>query len=630
MCCSLCFFSSSLRDCIYSATTSATISLVSYDSFRIFFVQDANIHTAGTDVFSTPLLLHRFIMFATMRSHVLTLSLSYLLLPAAARVIWIPEEFDPHAERNIFTKRQEDVCGGDTSLFQCLGGLPSDFCCPKSTTCVHINTSSTAVTAAICCPAGQDCSSISPVDCDINMQNATTVPGSQLHSDPPKELTTCGSACCPMGYSCQDNRCIASNPTIPASSASSSNLASTSTPLPSSSSTPASGTSSTTSSASTSKNTAGDGYALGDPQAADSQDAFNGKSFAAGFIPGIAIGALIAACLILLIFRRKRRNSVTYVDEKRKSRDTLTDLSTWRPTMHGRSISEPQADPSRGYRTDFLRGTPPRGANPADTKAYGNSVDVRSPASGPATTPSRTPKIKALFSRSPFMNQTPSTPQPTQPPVPAHLKRGTLSFTISPVRALKKQKSMHSLRRQMTDASRNTSSRNNSQRRAQGRSMSTETIQVLMPSNEPYTPERPPFQPTADETLSSTKYQPHESASTFTSIDSDDTPDERQPAQPQAAYASSSRYPSEVPVQTTPTRPPLPRQNNAGAGAGALGSPYTPTANQAGGSKAKATTGGGLAVPRNPNDARRDTTFSAMMERAGLRRSDLVMGNGKK
>ena len=35
---------------------------------------------------------------------------------------------------------------------------------------------------------------------------------------------------------------------------------------------------------------------------------------------------------------------------------------------------------------------------------------------------------------------------------------------------------------------------------------------------------------------------------------------------------------------------------------------------------------GGLKVVREPE--KRDTTFSAMMERAGIRRSDLLMGSG--
>lgn len=215
------------------------------------------------------------------------------------------------------------------------------------------------------------------------------------------------------------------------------------------------------------------------------------------------------------------------------------------------------------------------------------------------------------------MNQTPSTPVSTQPPIPAHLKRGTLSFTISPVRALKKQKSMHSLRRQMTDASRGT----RRTRPETSRSGSTETIQVLMPSNEPYTPDQRPQQRTNEPpaTLGSTAYEPqHSSTSTWRTTGSSDSHERPAPAQ----YASSSRYPTET---FTPTRLPQGTGNEGG-----LGTPYTPS-KYYGNGKGQITdvlvgTEGGLRVVREPD--RRDTTFSAMMERAGLRRSDLIMGTG--
>jgi hypothetical protein len=56
---------------------------------------------------------------------------------------------------------------------------------------------------------------------------------------------------------------------------------------------------------------------------------------------------------------------------------------------------------------------------------------------------------------------------------------------------------------------------------------------------------------------------------------------------------------------------------------GFLGSPYTPTKDPGGTKKSS-----GLAPPGS--DHRRDTTFSAMMEKAGLRKSDLLVGAGKR
>ena len=537
------------------------------------------------------------------------LALSILLLPSSARVIWVPEDFDPLAGGSLLEARDTATCGGDKSLTPCGGAFPSDFCCSSGTTCLALNTTA-SVKAAICCPDGQNCATINPVSCELSAQDTTNT---QLHVKPPQQLNTCGSACCPMGYSCNNGQCFARTAPTPASESS---------PKSTSSSTSTGSKSSTTT---TNSATAGVKPGFGDPTGAGVDSDFNGKSFAAGFVPGLAIGAFIAACLILLCIRKRRDRSETYVEEKRYNRDTLTDLGTLdrRPTTHGRSISEPKADPSTGYRTDFLRHSPPRG-----DQAVGYAVNIRS---SPATPPDSPPRIKALFSRSPFMSQSPSSPRSTQPPVPAHLKRGTLSFKISPVRALKKQKSTHSLRRQMTEASH--VGRSNSRRPTNphlSRSASTETIQVLMPSNEPYTPDRPPQIPESVETLSSTTYQAPKSATgtwNSTSTGSNDTRDERPQTGSQTPYASSSRYPSNVePLHMTPTRPPIPRLPGASSKNepfGFLGSPYTPT-KEVGGMRSK----GGLAPPSRDN--RRDTTFSAMMEKAGLRKSDLYVGKSKK
>lgn len=550
-------------------------------------------------------------MPSTTRPLLRALALSCLLLPAAARVVWIPEEFDPLIESNRLTPRQETTCGGDSSLTQCGGDFPQDFCCPSGMVCLALQTAP-SITASICCPAGQDCRSIGPVGCDQQYQNATLVPSSQLHSEPTVELDICGDACCPMGYKCQGDRCVAL-PSKSSSTTSASPATATSKSIPAASS--------TLSADSTTSPIAGAaGASTGHADQTEPSDSFNSRSFAAGFVPGLVIGALVCACLILLFLRRKRNSSGSSSSEK-GNRDTLTDLSAspdYRPTMHGRSISEPVVDPRFGNRNDFLRGSPPRQVPPSQAAPLGNSVDIHSEAQRPVT-PGRTPRIKALFSHSPFMvPQTPSTP-PTAP-VPAHLKRGTLSFKISPVRALKKQKSMHSLRRQMTEVSQGIS-RSNSRPRLD-RSDSQETILVQLTGSEPYTPDQAPPMPQNSQTLGSAKYRPHDSASTWISdsaTSDDDTPDERAHSNiyQSAPLASSSSRPVANPTYETPTRPPVNPSTSA------LGSPYTPR-NQ-GGKAGNGLLGAGLRVDRRaPEDTRRDTTFSAMMERAGLRRSDLL------
>jgi hypothetical protein len=524
-----------------------------------------------------------------------SLALSLLVLPSAARVIWVAEEFDPLVGRSLLETRDTATCGGEQSLTQCGGGLPSDFCCNSGTTCLVLETSS-SVKAAICCPNGSDCSQINPISCNESFQNTTNT---QLHVDPPQKLNSCGDQCCPMGYNCTNGQCIAQTAPSPVSQ---------SKPSSTSTSTGSSGTSTSTASA------ANEGVqpSFGNPSNPNSN--FNGRSFAAGFVPGIAIGALIAGLIILLCIRRRRNSSKSYVEEKAEPRDTLTDLSTMseQPSMHGRKISEPKADPSTGYRTDFLRHSPAR--EDAIANGYGYGVKATSP----ATPTDEPPRIKALFSRSPFMNASPSSPPATQTAESAPYRPRTTFFfnprtslKISPVRALKKQKSTHSLRRHMHESS---------QRPHLSRNGSTETIQVLMPSNDPYTPDRPQPIPESAETLNSTAYQDPKSATTWNSSttgaeDSHDTPDQRAQIGSQTPYTSSSRYPSDIqPLNITPTRPPVPRlpENVAGGQYGFLGSPYTPTKKS-----------GGLAPPGMDN--KRDTTFSTMMEKAGLRKSELLV-----
>lgn len=519
--------------------------------------------------------------------------------------LWMPENFTP------FAKRQESTCGGVANLNPCGNDFPSDFCCSSNTQCLLLNTTST-ITAALCCPAGQDCAAINPVQCDQSMQNATTKPGSQLHSEPTTSLETCGKACCPMGYKCEGGVCLVQSKAQVAAGASQSPSASSSL-LPTSTDAPLSTT------ISTSDGTTITPIPLGGAVESTNSDAFSGKSFAAGFVPGIALGAIVAACLVIWLLRRRSRKSRSYIDEKHYStgRDTLTDLGPdvyRRPTVHGRSISEPTADMSMGHRTDFLHSSPPRDE---ESGMYGGlsgyTVHIQAPAKAPITPASQAqesaPRSRGWLSRSPFVNQV-STPVPTQSPVPAHLKRGTLNFQISPVRALRKQRSMHSLRRQMTDAT----TRSNSARRQRpdlSRTGSTETIKVLMDtpdtSRNPHPRTLPPatYQPQS---------QPLPSASTWqtTSSSDDSTPIDEQPSQD----------------DYTPTRPG--RNSNVANVGATLQSPYTPSnypaADQHERERNRLT---GLLPPGMAGD--RDsawrntamTTFSSMMAKAGLRKSML-------
>nr|POE63569.1 hypothetical protein CFP56_04472 [Quercus suber] len=535
-------------------------------------------------------------------------SLVALLTLVAGRAVGISGDsiqLDTSLVMASLLSRDTLTCGGNTDLSQCDASFPSDFCCPTTSTCLALNTTSSVV-AAICCPSGQQCTLINPVLCDPSQQNATMVPNSGLHSDPIQTLNTCGTGCCPMGYSCENGQCVM-QAIADGSSSNSTAATATATTAPTSSTPNSSASSSAVS------------LPVGSTESETSRASnnFSGASFAAGFVPGIALGAILVVCILLVLLRRKRKTSSSYVDEKTSKDDTLTDLGplSRRPTYHGRSISEPAIDPQAGWRTDFLRTSPPRLAGLHETD---ESCDADAQGSGAKQShgPVRSPKIKGLLSHSPFL-QGSGSPRSTQAPIPAHLKRGTLSFNISPIRALKKQKSMHSLRRQMTDASRRPPPRGS-------RTASQETIQVLMSDAEPYTPDQRSHHPGG----------PASALASTTSALSNSTPSSswhtiagpsHSTERPLSPVSPSSTYP---PYFNTPTRAPGAATSSGGMH---LGTPYSPSTfpghmNGQGKATDVLVAEDGLRVVREPQ--RRDTTFSAMMERAGLRKSELIMGSG--
>lgn len=97
----------------------------------------------------------------------------------------------------------------------CLG---TPFTCPSSAKCIITAPDNSTV---LCCPYGNDCSTIAPITCDIQQQNATTFPNSSLYTTLLEStLTSCGSqTCCPNGYSCGSTNMCSLNPSTPTSSA---------------------------------------------------------------------------------------------------------------------------------------------------------------------------------------------------------------------------------------------------------------------------------------------------------------------------------------------------------------------------------------------------------------------------
>src|SRR6266536_907736 len=176
-------------------------------------------------------------------------------------------------------------------------GLPSNFCCPSTSTCIPL----AANTTVLCCPSGNDCSAIQPIICDITAQNATAHPNNTIKTTALlSDLPVCGNGCCPFGYDCSSaNNCVmkADQSFAPSSRSSSSpapstQISSLSTPSSTGAATPQFATPSTSSSPS--PNTAVT------PLTANSNK-FPATAVLAGVFPGLLLGILLTVASICLL-----------------------------------------------------------------------------------------------------------------------------------------------------------------------------------------------------------------------------------------------------------------------------------------------------------------------------------------
>jgi len=89
----------------------------------------------------------------------------------------------------------------DSTYTRCSNpNLPSSFCCDATAFCLSVAENSTA----ICCPEGLDCTLIQAITCDISQLNVLLTPESAIHTlNLNSTLPSCGSECCPFGYTCR-------------------------------------------------------------------------------------------------------------------------------------------------------------------------------------------------------------------------------------------------------------------------------------------------------------------------------------------------------------------------------------------------------------------------------------------
>ncbi|KAK6529934.1 hypothetical protein TWF281_009085 [Arthrobotrys megalospora] len=180
-----------------------------------------------------------------------------------------------YPELSIFARQvSNDNCGAGSQ--RCTNPKVSNFCCPTGTECIAV----LGNTAVGCCPTGQDCRIISTSECS-SIEGAV---GS------PSQLTRCSSGkCCPPGYLCDGTHCQLEFDSWPTSAG-----GSQPTPIP--------------------QPDGGNATALSEAQ---KQAGFISKAdcpavtaggFAAGFAPGLVVGAALAS-LIFYVRNRKKENT---------------------------------------------------------------------------------------------------------------------------------------------------------------------------------------------------------------------------------------------------------------------------------------------------------------------------------
>lgn len=193
-----------------------------------------------------------------------------------------------------------------TNFDQCGNGLPSEFCCRSTDSCIALADKS----SVLCCPDGGTCSSIQPITCSLAVQNATAYPTSSVHSiDLDGTLPVCGrdssgsDTCCPFGYSCNEQSvCVLTQTETPVSTGILATATSGSTPGPTTT-----GSVGTTITSSTPEPT----YSVTMPTYVPDSDRDNSSSDrpkTIGIATGSAVGgvAAVAGILIFAWIKRKR------------------------------------------------------------------------------------------------------------------------------------------------------------------------------------------------------------------------------------------------------------------------------------------------------------------------------------
>ncbi|KAG8623099.1 hypothetical protein KVT40_008075 [Elsinoe batatas] len=201
---------------------------------------------------------------------------------------------------------------------------------------------------------------------------------------------------------------------------------------------------------------------------------FNGKSFAAGFIPGIAIGAaLLFGIFFLLARRRRKREEVTEMTTPPASSDGFSSAkAAFARRKTRRQISDPIVQPEFSTRTAFYHyGSPSKtgsdittstAPSPPDTSTVEKALPIphtrKRSSSAYETNTSGLPSTPFSHTTSNFavpslFHQTPSPAPPAIPtttPLPFPPAPPTPKGSTTPPHPLRQKSSQRSLRRQLS------------------------------------------------------------------------------------------------------------------------------------------------------------------------------------
>ncbi|KAJ5526115.1 hypothetical protein N7494_012765 [Penicillium frequentans] len=315
-----------------------------------------------------------------------------------------------HAFKRFEILPRSDSC--PSSYDSCGGNVPSDFCCPSSSTCLVLDNDTTV----LCCPSGSSCDYISPITCDIQEQNATAYPKASVKTTLLDEsLPTCGKECCPFGYTCEnDSLCHMTNSTSTSTTTTSSTATSTTSTSTASSTTDLSayGATFTPVSSSVSASLNADSTSSSN-STVTSCPSFPSKAVLAGFFPGALFGAIAALLISTCVRHRAEKKHLAEINQDTKS--TGHNWSSRSSSGAVLGISSPIASEDASYRTDFLL------RNPSDKRSSMSSRSMRSMINRSGS------RVRSLFSTGvpgldkdvpplPTASELPVQPDPVTPP----------------------------------------------------------------------------------------------------------------------------------------------------------------------------------------------------------------------